>query len=720
MKQFCTRAILLGLLLILASLPLRATEGMWLPLLLGQLNEAEMQAMGMKMTAEDIYSVNKSSLKDAVVQFGGGCTGEIISNQGLLLTNHHCGFGAIQYHSSVENDYLKDGFWAMSQEEELPVPNLTAMFIVRMEDVTKKILEGVTEGMTEQEREKIVQQNMSKVKGEATKGTHYGAIVKPFFYGKEYYLFVTETFTDVRLVGAPPSSIGKFGGDTDNWVWPRHTGDFSIFRVYAGADNKPAEYSKSNKPFKPRHHLPINLKGVKEGDFSMVFGFPGTTEQYLTAQEVEFRTERINPARINLRRELLDIVDATMARDAASRIKYAAKQARIANAYKKWIGQNQGLKEEKSVQYKKDLEKKFTEALAKDPEMQRRYGDVLPRLRKLHEENKKYDFASNFFIELYYYGGEITRFTREFFPIVNELETIEKMGKLEDYQKQVRSKIKSHFKDYDAGTDQKMLAIALQRYSEEVAPELLPEELKNLHKKYKGDYKAIAAYIFEKSKFTTPEGAKSYIDNPNPKKLKKDPAYRLAKSIFDAYFNKIRPQAEAYEAERALLMRDYVDAQRQLMKDKKFWPNANSTLRVAYGKVSGSSPRDGMAYLPFTTLDGIMQKYIPGDREFDVPQKLIELYEKKDYGQYAHNGKLPVAFTASNHTTGGNSGSPVIDGEGRLIGLNFDRSWESTMSDLHFVERRCRNIAVDVRYILWCVDKLAGAGHLVEEMTLVK
>ena len=716
MKRLAT---LLTVLLLSASWA-SAKEGMWIPMLLKAMNESEMQSMGMKLTAEDLYSINRSSLKDAVLQFGGGCTGELVSPKGLLLTNHHCGYSQIQSHSSVENDILKNGFWAKTMEDELPNPGLTATFIVRMEDVTDKVLAG-SEKMDEGALQVAVAQRSKEISDAAVKGTHYEAFIRPFNYGNQYYMFVTETFRDVRLVGAPPSSIGKFGYDKDNWVWPRHTGDFSVFRIYAGADNKPADYNAANKPYTPKHYFPIDLRGVSEGDFTMVYGFPGRTEQYLPSYAIDYIQNVSNPAKIKMRTTSLSIIDADMASSDRIRIAYAAKQSRISNSYKKWQGQQVGLKELKTISMKQELEKDF--AKLANQRNRKEYMSLVSDFERLYKDREKYELARDYFIELLYFGPEALRFSERFIQVAEDYQALAEAGKLKDEVARLKKGVPGFFKNYNQATDKKLWGSLNALYAEGVSPDLRPTIYETtVNGKYKGDYNAWTDYVYEKSVFVSEDRIMSLLNNFSAKSvkvIKKDPVYQLTNELYDAYLGKVRPARAQFTAEIDAKMKLYVKGMMELFPDKRYWADANSTLRVSYGTIDGSSPRDGMEYQPVTYLEGVMAKYIPGDRDYDVSDKLMGLYEKKDYGVYADKGRMPVCFTGANHTTGGNSGSPVINGDGYLIGINFDRSWESTMSDYHYDADICRNIAVDIRYVCFVIDKLGGCERLVKEMTLV-
>jgi hypothetical protein len=709
------KRFLLLILTIFTFVTTRATEGMWIPTLL-KVVEGDMQSMGMKLTAEDIYSINQSSLKDAIVHFGGGCTSEIISNQGLLLTNHHCGYSQIQSHSSVEHDYLTDGFWAMSMAEELANPGLTATLIVRIEDVTAYMERGITADMDLAKQAEIRAANEEEIVAKAIENTGYEAFIRPFNYGNEYYMIVTKTYKDVRLVGAPPSSVGKFGGDTDNWMWPRHTGDFSMFRIYAGADNEPAEYSEDNKPYSPKEFLRVSMDGVQEGDFTMVFGFPGRTEQYLTSSAVDYTMNMANPMRIHMRETSLSIIDAAMKSSDEIRIQYAAKQSRISNAYKKWIGQNDGLIELHALDKKKADEAKLRS-------MTDANGALLDEFDALYMEIEKYSFGRDLLIEYFYYGPEILDLANSFQRFANSYEDYEKEDKLEDSRARLVASVEAHFKDYDLPTDKLIFESLTSLYKGYIDPSFSPASLSAIDGKFKGNMKSYAEYFYGKSVFSSKEKTLALANSFSPKsikKLAKDPAYVLMDEVLGGYGEKIRPDYGRLNAAIDENMKVYVKALERSFPERTFWSDANSTLRLTYGKAEGSAPRDGMEYKFYTTTDGILQKYKPGHRDFDLPERLVELIEKEDFGPYAQDGEMRVCFTGSNHTTGGNSGSPVLDKNGYLIGLNFDRSWESTMSDVMFAPERCRNIMVDIRYVLFIIDKYAEAGHLVDEMTLVK
>ncbi|MBJ2173883.1 S46 family peptidase [Aureibaculum sp. A20] len=686
------------ILVFLISVQLSAQQGgMWIPSLLEGMNEQEMQALGSKLSAKDIYDVNNSSLKDAIGHFNGGCTSEVISPQGLLLTNHHCGFSQIQSHSSLENDYLKDGFWAMNLSEELPNEGLYVEFIVRIEDVTNAILNGVTDVMSEKEKQSLTDKNSNAIQKKAKKEAWQDTKVKSFFQGNQYFLFVTERFEDIRLVGAPPTSIGKFGSDTDNWVWPRHTGDFSMFRIYADKNNRPAPYSKDNVPYKSKHFLPISLDGVAEGDFTMVFGFPGSTDEYLPAVAIAQTVEKINPSNIAIREAALKVIDAAMKSDDKIRIQYASKQARIANSWKKWIGENLGLKKSNAVVKRQNFEYEFTKAV-KAKQLESKYGNLLSKFEKLYTEIEPYAVKRSNFSEAFIRNNELMQMMFR----LTQLEAVANQNKkgFEKARTSMISSVKSVHKNYNVDVDKGVFEAIMPLYTDNVD-----------------------ASIYDTTNFTNVDKALEVLKGSADdviKKLNADAAYRYAKPFIVEFYSKIEPEFQRINTEINAYQKEYMQAQMEVLPNQRYFPDANSTLRVTYGQVKGYEPRDAVYYEPVTYLDGVIEKYVPGDYEFDVPQKLQELYKNKDYGQYADsNGKVPICFLGTNHTTGGNSGSPAIDAEGNLVGLNFDRVWEGTMSDYYYDPEICRNIMVDLRYVLFIVDKYAGAKHLINEMKLV-
>ncbi|NNL16070.1 MAG: S46 family peptidase [Flavobacteriaceae bacterium] len=671
--------------------------GMWIPSLLEGMNEQDMYALGSKLSAQDIYDVNNSSLKDAIGHFNGGCTSEVISSKGLILTNHHCGFSQIQSHSSLENDYIKNGFWAMSMGEELPNKGLFVEFIVRIEDVTDQILANVTNEMTEREKQAVINSNSNAVQKGALKEDWQDTKIKAFYKGNQYFLFVTERYNDIRLVGAPPVGIGKFGSDTDNWVFPRHTGDFSLFRIYADANNKPADYSEDNVPYTPKHYLPVSLDGVEEGDFTMVFGFPGRTNEYLPAVAIEQITQKVNPSNIAIREAALKVMDEKMKASDEVRIKYASKQARIANYWKKWIGENLGIEKSNAIAKKKQFEAEFMKQL-KAKGLETKYGNLLSEFDRLYKEFEPVNIKRNNFREVFTRNNELLQGMFR----LTQLEQSAVRGEeiFDRVRTSIINRLKGSFKNYDLNVDRGVF--------------------ENIMPFYTGN---VDATIYDKTSFTNLNDALKQLEGNSEeviKKLNEDAAYQYAKPFIEEFYTKIEPDFQRVNSQINALLKTYMKAQMEALPQQRYYPDANSTLRVTYGQVKGYSPRDAVYYKHVSYLDGIMEKYIPGDYEFDVPQKLQDLYSTKDYGQYADsNGKMPVCFLGTNHTTGGNSGSPAIDAHGNLIGLNFDRVWEGTMSDYNYDADICRNIMVDMRYVLFIVDKYAGATHLIDEMTLV-
>ena len=705
----------LKILLLLFICQTQAQQGgMWIPSLLNGMNESEMKNLGMKMTAKDIYAVNKASLKDAVPQFDGGCTAEMISAKGLLLTNHHCGFDAIQNLSSVENDYLTNGFWAYKMDDELPAKNVDVMFIVSINDVSEQVLEGVNEIVVEADKQKKIQENITKITASFKKEAWQENKVRTFFEGNQYILFVTETFEDIRLVGTPPSSIGKFGSDTDNWVWPRHTGDFSMFRIYADANNHPAKYSKDNKPYVPKHFLPISLDGVKENDFTLVMGFPGRTQEYLPSSAIAQIQDFTNPAKIEIRDNTLKILDGFMRKDNAIKIQYASKYAGIANAWKKWIGETQGLKKSLAVDKKIKEEKIFQDKVIKAGK-QAEYGNLLSEFDKNYKDIKDYALARDYYSEI------VLRHT-ELLATANKLYQLEQIlankgeQSFTDRKNNLVNGIGDFYKNFNANVDEKVFEKLIDLYANKSPKQFLSNNLQNINATN------LAADIYKNSKITSLEGFKSLLTGDSKTviaNLNADKGYLFLKEITDNFMKNVAPKYDEINSKNAALQRTYMKAQLEINKGARIFPDANSTLRVTYGKVKGFAPRDGIIYDQATYLDGVIEKFVPGDYEFDVPKKLLDLYNSKDYGQYAVDGKVPVCFLGTNHTTGGNSGSPAVDAYGNLIGLNFDRVWEGTMSDINYDPSICRNIMVDARYVLFIVDKFAGAKNIISELKLV-
>ncbi len=707
---------LIGFALISIS-TLFAKEGMWIPTLLDKYNIAEMQQMGFKLTAEDIYSVNHESMKDAVVLFGTGCTGDVISNDGLLITNHHCGFDAIQDHSSIEHDYLTDGFWAKTRMEELPNPKLTVSFLERMEDVSEKVLAG-TEGKPIDSLAGIIARNSKKITIDAAQKGKFEASVQPLFYGNQYFLYVYQVFSDIRLVGAPPTSIGKFGGDTDNWMWPRHTGDFSMFRIYAGKDNLPAKYAADNVPYKPKKFFTISLKGVKPQDFTMVFGFPGRTQQFLPSQAIRQIMEQGDPDKIKIRDIKLDLLSADMEKDPKVRIQYASKYQTTSNAWKKWQGEVKGLKRMNAVASKQAGETEFKNWIDGNSEKSNLYSEVLPNFGKLYRQMEPYTKANDYYTEIVGRGTDIFNIISFFDPIEARwsLLSASNQAKIQDA---VKVKLEDHFKNYNRATDEKVFAELLRMYFDDIDSEYLPEDFKNLMSKTTSE--ELISKVYRKSTFSDPSKLMITTTGLSAKKLKKlgnDPVFKLFRSLKKHFELNVEPNFTSIQKQIDENLKIYVAGLMEMNAGKPMWADANKTLRVAYGKVEGYEPMDGVIYDYFTTLKGIMEKDNPEIYDYNIPQALRDLYKNKDYGRYGKNGTMNVCFTASNHTTGGNSGSPVLDAEGNLTGLNFDRCWEGTMSDLMFDPDQCRNIVLDIRYALFIIDKMAGAGYLLDEMRI--
>ena len=715
MKKIITTIFLLGLFCFKSF----ADEGMWLPQLLQALNEKDMKRLGMKINASDIYNIGKGSLKDAIVSFGGFCTAEVISDKGLLLTNHHCGFDAIQNHSSVTNNYIQNGFWAYNYGQELQNQGLFATFIVRIEEVTKDVLANVTGSLSESERQSQVDKNINQLKKDYKKETYEEVFIRPFFDGNKYFLFVTETYKDIRLVGAPPSSIGNFGKDTDNWMWPRHTGDFSMFRIYADKNNKPASFSPDNVPYTPKRSLKISLDGLKEGDFTMVFGFPGNTKEYLSAAAVKQIMIVNDPAKIEIRAKALQVLNGFMRADEHIKIQYAAKYANIENAYKKWQGEVLGLTSTNALQKKLDYENVFMQRVNANVDWKNKYGNLLTDLSKAYTDIQPYSYARDYMNEI------VPKI--EIFGIAADMNSlVTAFGKDETaYKKkkeEILAKLEETFKEYDAKVDKKMCETLMELYvSKQEAVNISPL-VKQLLTENAQSYNTAAEQVYAQSAFTSLEKIKAILEGSSQdavNKIKEDAAGKLYSDIVKTYSANVSPKLNEIQPRINQLQRTYMQAQLDVFKEKRFYPDANSTLRVTYGNVNGYKPKDAVKYNYYTYMDGVMEKYVAGDYEFDLPKKLIDLYKAKDFGQYGENGRQPVCLIATNHTTGGNSGSPALDAYGNLVGLNFDRVWEGTMSDINYDPSICRNIMVDIRYVLFIIDKYAEAKNIIAELNLV-
>ena len=708
-----TRLVLMAVLTMMLSWNARADEGMWLPSLISQ-RIADMQEKGFKLDAEDIYSINKASLKDAVVLFGRGCTGELISPEGLLLTNHHCGYAQIQQHSSVEHDYLKDGFWAMNRDEELPNPGLSVSFLERMEDVTESILEGYEAGMDEDQRAKLVKKNSAAIIEKVTKeGNGLRATVEALYYGNQYFLFVYRQYEDVRLVGAPPSSIGKFGGDTDNWMWPRHTGDFSMFRIYADKDNNPAPYSKDNVPYKPKKFFRISTKGVHEGDFTFIYGFPGRTQEYIHSEAVRYIEEIGDPQKIHLRTLRLDIMNRYQSESQKVRIQYSSKNANVANAWKKWQGEVKGIRKMNTVRNKQDFEAAFKKWASGGE-----FDGVVEKIEDIYKRLEPYSYAVDYLNETVTAIG-LPKFATE----IARCYTAGIDSPISFDQAKASGLIDAFYRDYHLPIDKETFIALMNEYEKNMPEDFKPQYYKNRYAEF-GSIEAWAEHMFTNSIFTDEQKVRE-LDEEDMYIVLTDPATEFLSAFVLWYSTEIQPVTHKLNQELQLAYRDYMRGQMVYCRTqriaKDFYPDANLTLRVAYGNIAGYSPADGTYYLPSSTITGIMEKDNPEIFDYNIPQRLRDIYAEKDYGRWAdENGEIPVCFIATNHTTGGNSGSPVINADGDLIGLNFDRVWEGTMSDIVFDPDICRNISLDVRYVLFIIDKVADADHLLEEMTLVE
>ena len=693
----------------------KADEGMWLPSLISQ-RIADMQEKGFTLDAKDIYSINQASLKDAVVLFGRGCTGELISPEGLLITNHHCGYSQIQQHSSVEHDYLKDGFWAMSRAEELPNKGLSVSFLDRMEDVTDVILKGYNPNMTEEQRVELVRNNSKALIESVTAGGNgMRATVEALYYGNQYFLFVYREYSDVRLVGAPPSSIGKFGGDTDNWMWPRHTGDFSMFRIYADKDNNPAAYSEDNVPYKPKKFFRISTAGVQEGDFTFIYGFPGSTKEYIHSEGVRYIEEIGDPHKIALRTLRLNIMNNHQAQSQKVRIQYSSKNANVSNAWKKWQGEAKGIKKMKTVATKQAYEKEFAQ-WAKGTE----YEGLTDKIAAIYAELEPYQYATD------YYSETVRTIELANFAMSMGRLFVKKDDVMTFDQVRAKDLAASFYKDWYLPIDKESFVAVMNEYEKNVPEDFKPAYYKEQITKY-GTAKAWADDMFSTSLFVDADKV-SKLTAEDKDTVFADPAFVFFNEYLKWYSADVQPHTTRLNQDLDLAYRDYMRGQMAHAQATEgqagleaFYPDANLTLRVAYGHIKGYSPSDGVYYTPSSTIKGIMEKDNPEIFDYDIPQRLRDIYATKDYGRWSDtSGEVPVCFIATNHTTGGNSGSPVINANGDLIGLNFDRVWEGTMSDIVFDPEICRNISLDVRYVLFTIEKIGGASYLFDEMVFTE
>ncbi len=700
----------------------KADEGMWFLAFINK-NYEQMKAMGFKLTPEDIYSINNASLKDAVVALDhGSCTGEIVSSQGLLLTNHHCGYGEIQAHSTVEHDYLQDGFWAATMEDELPNPGKTVSFLIRMEDVSAQVLSTVNDKMSEKMRADVIEKTINKIVDNAIAGTNYEAEVLEMYEGNAYYLFIYETFRDIRLVGAPPSSIGKYGGDTDNWYWPRHTGDFSIFRVYCAPDGSPADYSPDNVPYTPKKFLKVSLKGIYEGDFAMIMGYPGTTNRYLTSWEVEEVMNHENAIRYEVRTVKQDIMKKYMDKDPEIKIQYAAKYAQSANYWKYSEGQNLGLKNLNVIKRKQKFEKALMKWVKKNPERKEKYGEMLDIIETTVTNRKDADIATNYWLETIYLGSEIELFFLQNFTMYQTLMG-DDQAEIDSVVEATKKESETFFKDYNAALDKELFIAMFKIYVEKVHPDFKPSIYEIVESEYEGNIEKYADDIYKNSIFTDKERYFEFMENPDADVFSKDLGFEYAYSMLQDYWS-ILHKLEKYEKEYSKGRRLFVDAFMKMYAENDpnhlYYPDANSSMRITYGKVGGYT-YNNTKYNYYTTVDEYMAKEDANNEEFFITEKMKKLYQNKDWGKYAYpDGVLRVNFITNNDITGGNSGSPVLNGNGELIGLAFDGNWEGMSGDIAFEPDYQKTICVDIKYVLWVIDKYGEAQRLINEMELVE
>ncbi len=700
------------------NIKVKADEGMWLPLLIDRLNYVDMQKMGCHLTADEIYSVNHSSLKDAIVSINNGyCSGIMVSAEGLFFTNHHCGRGFVQAHSTVDKDYLTNGFWAMDKTEELRNDKLSATFLIRIEDVSGKILPYVNDKMSETQRQSIIDSISTSLEKSAIKGTTYSGKVLPFFESNEFYLFVTETYKDVRLVGAPPEAIGEFGADTDNWMWPRHGGDFSLFRVYMSPDGGPSEYSKKNVPYKSKYSVPISMKGLKKDEFAMVLGFPGTSDRFITSYGVKVATDKLDPSIVKIREKKLSLMNEDMKANEAVRIQYAEKYASSANYYKYYIGQAEQLKKLNIYDKKLAIEKAFKTWYESSPKLKEKYSGVLGNIEKSMEKVGEYTIPYIYYREAVIRSMEIFSFANTYEELYKQLKLAVDDEAINRLTQSLSYNAKAYFKNYNMPTDKKITNALLLMFSTDVPKEFHPDVFANIQKKFKNDISAFVNDLFDQSIFASKDKMLDFLIKPDYKKLDKDAGW----IAMESFYNKYKDVSDLYNNAKLELTKGtrlFVEGIMEMNKDKKYYPNANSTMRLTYGKVTDYNPNPTSNFGYYTTLDELIAKEDPKNSDFEVPNKLKLLYQNKDYGKYATDGKMYVDFITNCDVTGGDSGAPVIDGDGNLIGLVFDINWESTSSPIFFDDNYQRTIAVDIKYILFVIDKYAGASNIIKELTL--